>query len=166
MNEEPTNSNTDSLTDEQLAKTLTDWIEVDENYSVIHFAAEMRMSKEELFRVADRNGVFRAALEYAMTVMEYKVTEFGLGRQMDKSVVLRMLETYAGWKADVNIVQRNEYMQYMTEAEGKAQKILGASNDQAKDDDFQRMQREPLGPLTDEVPRETKESENDNEDNA
>ena len=96
-----------------------------EHYSVVHFAIEHNMSKEELFRVCSEDRECQKMLDYAMSVQEYKVVEGAINGALDRNVVLKMLETYSGWKGDVNILQKNEYRQYMNEAQRKAEEILG-----------------------------------------
>jgi hypothetical protein len=108
-----------------LAKEIYDWFSEPEHYSVVHFAVEHNMSKEELFRVCAEDRECQRMLDYAMSVQEYKVVEGAINGALDRNVVLKMLETYSGWKGDVNILQKNEYRQYMNEAERKARAILG-----------------------------------------
>ena len=112
-------------THRELARLLIDYMGVDENYSVIKFAADMGMSKEELFRMAGEDSELSSALDYAFTVQEYKVCEGVLSGALDRSGGLRMLETYAGWKSEVNVLQKNEYKQYMAEADRRAEEIGG-----------------------------------------
>jgi hypothetical protein len=57
-------------------------------------------------------------------VQEYKVCKGAMSGMMEKVVALKMLETYSGWKGDVNILQKNEYKQFMMEAKVKAERIL------------------------------------------
>jgi hypothetical protein len=110
---------------EWLAKEIYEWFNVPEHYSVVHFAVEHNMSKEELFRICAEDRECQRMLDYAMSVQEYKVVEGAINGALDRNVVLKMLETYSGWKGDVNILQKNEYRQYMNEAERKAREILG-----------------------------------------
>jgi hypothetical protein len=94
------------------------------------------MSKEELFRVAGENGESQKALDYALSVQEYKVAEGSMTGALDRSVGLKLLETYAGWKGEVNILQKNEYKQFMNEAKVKAEQILRrTSYDFSEEDD-------------------------------
>ena len=108
-----------------LANEIYEWFSVPEHYSVVHFAIEHNMSKEELFRVCSEDRECQKMLDYAMSVQEYKVVEGAINGALDRNVVLKMLETYSGWKGDVNILQKNEYRQYMNEAQRKAEEILG-----------------------------------------
>jgi len=112
---------------EWLAKEIYEWFSVPEHYSVVHFAVEHNMSKEELFRICAEDRECQRMLDYAMSVQEYKVVEGAINGALDRNVVLKMLETYSGWKGDVNILQKNEYRQYMNEAERKAREILGGA---------------------------------------
>ena len=107
-----------------LAEQLRDWIKVPEHINVIHFAASAGVSKEELFRLAGEDSVLQTALDYAFTVMEWKVSQGALDGDLDRAVALKMLETYSGWKGEVNILQKNEYKQFMNEARVKAEQIL------------------------------------------
>jgi hypothetical protein len=109
----------------ELAKMLIEWLDDPAHYSVVHFAIEHGLSKEALLRMADEDEELGKALEYGWSVQEYKVAEGALTNALNRSVALKMLETYAGWKADVNIVQNNEYKQYMAQARKKAEEILG-----------------------------------------
>lgn len=117
------------VTHEELAELLVAWIDVPENYSVIKFAAEHGLSKEKLISMSGEDSALSDAFDYAKTVQEYKVTELALKGEMDRQTALKMLETYNGWKSDVNILQKNEYKQYMNEAQRKAQKILGKAEE-------------------------------------
>lgn len=83
------------------------------------------MSKEELFRLAGENSDLQKALDYGMSVQEYKVAHGAMIGTLAANVAQKMLETYNGWKGDVNLIQRNEYKQFMNEASEKAQRILG-----------------------------------------
>lgn len=107
-----------------LAADLRAWIEEAEHYSVVEFAISRGMSKEELIRLGGDDKVLGDAIDYAFSVQEYKVTEGALNGVLDRAVALKMLETYNGWKSDVNVLQKNEFRQYMNEAQRKAQEIL------------------------------------------
>ena len=109
---------------EELSRLLREWIAEKDNYSVIHFAAEHNISKDKLFRLAGENEKLKETLDYAFTVMEFKITEGALSGKLEKTVVLKMLETYSGWKSDVNILQKNEYKSYMNEAQRRAEEVL------------------------------------------
>lgn len=109
---------------EDIASKLTAWIKVDDHYNVVHFAAEAGLSKEELFRLAGEDAVLQKALDYAFTVMEWKVSQGAMAGTLDRMAALKMLETYSGWKGEVNILQKNEYKQFMNEARVKAEQIL------------------------------------------
>ena len=113
----------------RLAKEMIDWFSLPEHYSIVHFAIEQGMSKEELFRIAGDNGELQKALDYALSVQEYKVSEGAITGALDKNVSLRMLETFNGWKGEVNILQRNEYKQFMNEAKVKAESILSSGRE-------------------------------------
>lgn len=107
---------------------MVEWFNVPENFSVVHFAIENGISKEELFRLAGDHIELQEALDYGMSVQEYKVMQGTLTGALDKTVGLKMLETYSGWKGDINFVQRNEYKQFMNEASEKAKQILSDVN--------------------------------------
>lgn len=109
---------------EELAKTLLDWIKEPEHFNVIHFAVEAGLSKDELIRLAGEDATLQKALDYAWTVMEWKVSQGALDGALDRVAALKMLETYAGWKSDINIIQKNEYKQFMNEAKVRAEQIL------------------------------------------
>ena len=109
---------------QQLADKLRDWISAEEHYNVIHFCVEAGLSKDELFRLAGEDADLQKALDYAFTVMEWKVAEGALSGELDRMSALKMLETYSGWKGEVNILQKNEYKQFMNEAKVRAEQIL------------------------------------------
>jgi len=112
----------------ELADKLRGWISESEHYSVIHFAVEVGLSKEELFRLAGEDASLQSALDFAFTVMEWKVSEGALSGTLDRMSSLKMLETYSGWKGEVSILQKNEYKQYMNEARVKAEAILSSGS--------------------------------------
>lgn len=109
---------------EELAKALTEWIKDAEHYNVIHFCVEAGISKDELIRLAGESAELQKALDYAWTVMEWKVATGALKGELDRVASLKMLETYSGWKSDINIIQKNEYKQFMNEAKVRAEQIL------------------------------------------
>lgn len=109
---------------EEVAIALKDWIKVPEHYNVIHFCCELGISKDELIRLAGEDSGLQKALDYAFTVMEWKVATGALSGELDRVAALKMLETYSGWKSDVNIIQKNEYKQFMNEAKVRAEQIL------------------------------------------
>ena len=109
---------------EELAKKLVEWIKEPEHFNVIHFAVEVGLSKDELLRLAGEHSELQRAVDYAFTVMEWKVAEGALNGDLDRVAALKMLETYSGWKSDVNIIQKNEYKQFMNEAKLRAEQIL------------------------------------------
>lgn len=117
---------------EELAQELTEWIKVPEHYNVVHFAVEAGISKDELIRLAGEDSVLQKALDYAFTVMEWKVAEGALKGDVDRVAALKMLETYSGWKSDVNIIQKNEYKQFMNEAKVRAEQILRGESTEAE----------------------------------
>lgn len=112
-----------------LANTLRAWISESDHYNVIHFAVEAGMSKEELFRLAGESEELQKALDFAFTVMEWKVSEGAISGKLDRMSALKMLETYSGWKGEVSILQKNEYKSYMNEAQRRAEQILSTSTD-------------------------------------
>lgn len=113
---------------EDIANKMRAWILEPEHFNVIHFAVEAGLSKDELFRLAGENAVLQEALDFAFTVMEWKVSQGALDGEFDRQTALKMLETYAGWKGEVNILQKNEYKQFMNEAKVKAEQILNRSS--------------------------------------
>jgi hypothetical protein len=113
----------------ELADKLRAWIAVPEHYNVIHFSCEAGLAKEELFRLAGESAELQSALDYAFTVMEWKVSEGALSGSLDRMSALKMLETYSGWKGEVSILQKNEYKQYMNEARVKAEQILSGGSE-------------------------------------
>lgn len=112
-----------------LASELVAWFAVPENYSIVHFAIEQNMSKEKLFRLASESSELQDAVDYGMSVQEYKLSHGALTGTLATPIAMKMLETYNGWKSDVNLIQRNEYKQFMNEASEKAAKILGSVED-------------------------------------
>lgn len=112
-----------------LLKEMQEWFSLPENYSVVHFAIEHNLSKEELFRLCGEDSELQRMLDYVLSVQEYKVSEGAMTGALDRNVALKMLETYAGWKGEVNILQRNEYKQFMNEAKVKAEQILSRMDD-------------------------------------
>lgn len=92
----------------EFAVDMRSWFEVPEHYSVVHYAIERGMSKEELFGMAKEDEEFARALWYGLSVQEYKVTEGILSGVIDRAVGLKMLETYNGWKGEVNVYQKVE----------------------------------------------------------
>lgn len=93
---------------DEIAKDMRKWFEEAEHYSVVHYAIERGMSKEELFSIAKEDEGFAKALWYGLSVQEYKIVEGMLSGVIDRTVGLKMLETYNGWKGEVNIVQKVE----------------------------------------------------------
>jgi len=135
---------TEEMDYKDLARMLREWISEPSHYSVVHFAIEVGMSKEQLFRMAGEDTELSSALDYAFSVQEYKVCEGVLSGELDKTGGLRLLETYAGWKGEVNILQKNEYKQFMNEAQRRAEEVVGgrlggvlpdASGDVSPDED-------------------------------
>ena len=92
----------------RLADEMVEWFSTPEHYSVVHFAIEHGISKQKLIRMGDEDEYFKEKLEYAFSVMEYKVTEGALSGALDKSVSTKLLETYHGFKSDVSIYQKVE----------------------------------------------------------
>lgn len=117
------------MTSKEIAADLIEWIDEAEHYSVVHYAVERGMSKEELFRKGGEDAELGRALDYALSVQEYKIADGGLNKELDRVVVLKMLETYHGWKGDGVILQKNEYKQYMNEAESRAKEISAEGRD-------------------------------------
>ena len=108
----------------KLAREMVDWFKEEGNYSVVKFAVERGLSKDKLFRLAGEDGELQEALDYALSMQEYRVCDGAITGALERNVALKMLETYAAWKGDVNILQKNEYKQFMTEARVKAERIL------------------------------------------
>jgi hypothetical protein len=92
----------------KFADKMVDWFSVPEHYSVVHFAIEHGISKQRLIRMGDEDEYFKEKLEYAFSVMEYKVTEGALSGALDKSVSTKLLETYHGFKSDISVYQKVE----------------------------------------------------------
>lgn len=112
---------------DELGVALVAWITEPEHYNLLHFCSEVGLSKERLFRMAGESAALQEALDYAMTVMEWKLSDGALQGNLDRVSAMKMLETYSGWKSDVAIVQRNEFKQFMNEAKVKAEQILSRS---------------------------------------
>lgn len=119
---------------EQLGKKLREWIAVPEHYNVMHFCVEAGIAKDELIRLAGESAELQRDVDFAFTVMEWKVSEGALTGKIDRVAALKMLETYSGWKGEVNIVQKNEFKQFMNEAKIKAEQILRGSVEIADND--------------------------------
>lgn len=111
------------MTHEELTKELKDWIEDPEHYSVVHFAVEMEISKEKLMQMATEDIALGEMLEYAFSVQEYKITEGALSGKLDRQTALKLLETYNGWRGEMNIIQKNEYVAQRDRAVEIANKI-------------------------------------------
>ena len=109
---------------EEVGNKLKKWILIEGNLNVIEFAVSASLSKNELFKLAGENQQLQKDLDFAITVMEWKITEGALYSKLDRTTSLRMLETYCDWKSEVNILQKNEYKQYMNEAQHRANLIL------------------------------------------
>ena len=90
---------------ELMARDIVDWFKESEHYSVVHYAVERGMSKQELLQMGEDSEVFKKALDYAFSVQEYKVVEGAISGKLDRASALKMLETYNGWKSDVSIYQ-------------------------------------------------------------
>jgi len=90
---------------ESMAKDIAEWFSEDEHYSVVHYAVERGISKQELFQMSNDSAVFKKALDYAFSVQEYKVVEGVISGKLERTSALKMLETYNGWKSDVSIYQ-------------------------------------------------------------
>lgn len=118
----------DEIFYKDLGDKLVKWISEPDHYNIVHFAVEAGISKEELFRYGNEDEYLSKCINYAFTVMEWKVSEGALGGDLDRTVALKMLETYSGWKGDVNILQKNEYRNYMNEAQRRADEILRGEN--------------------------------------
>jgi hypothetical protein len=84
---------------------MVEWFDEAEHYSVVHFAIENGIGKEELFKIAGEDEYFREKLDYALSVQEYKVSEGAISGKIDRATALEMLKTYNGWKnaVDYNI---------------------------------------------------------------
>ena len=128
------------LTNKELAEGIRVWISVPENYSVVHYAIEAGISKEELMRRGSEDDELGEALEYAMSVQEYKVVEGAMRGELDRNVVMKMLDTYSGWKGGVvNIDNRRvdmsgEVAERLIEAIGKVRGIELRGSDQVGDE--------------------------------
>jgi hypothetical protein len=88
----------------EIAVALRPWIRVPDHYSVVHFAVEIGISKDLLFKMATENEELRATLDYALSVQEWKVSDGALQGTLDRTVALKLLETYSGWnnKSEIN----------------------------------------------------------------
>lgn len=88
-----------------MAKDIVEWFADPEHYSIVHYAVERGISKQELMKMGDDSPVFKKALDYAFSVQEYKVVEGVISGKLERTSALKMLETYNGWKSDVSIYQ-------------------------------------------------------------
>ena len=82
----------------EMVKVIKDWFFVPENYSIVDFAISYDLSHKDLMKMVDEDEEFAHAYDYALTVMEFKVTDLMLRGSMKESVGLRLLEKYCGWK--------------------------------------------------------------------
>ncbi len=83
---------------DELARRMRLWIEQPENYSVVHFAVEQGLSKDELLEKVDKSDNLKRAYEYTLSVQEYKIVDGALRGALDRAVALKMLEMFNGWK--------------------------------------------------------------------
>lgn len=90
---------------EEMAVDIREWFNEGEHYSVVHYAVERGISKEGLLKMGADSEVFKEALEYAFSVQEYKVVEGAISKALDRAVAMKLLETYNGWKGDINVYQ-------------------------------------------------------------
>ncbi len=128
-----------------LANTLKSWIEEPQHYNIVHFATECSMSKEELFRLGGESAELQSAIDYAFSMQEWKVVQGMQSGDIHHTIGLRMLETYNGWKGEVNVLQRNEYKSYMSEARSRAESILSSNQptDALKDPSHPDFEQSP-----------------------
>lgn len=90
---------------EERIADIRDWFSFPENYSIVHYAVERGVSKQELLKAGEDSERFGKALEYAFSVQEYKIVDGAINGKLDRTAALKMLETYNGWKSDVSIYQ-------------------------------------------------------------
>ena len=102
-----------------MAADLREWISESENFLVMEFIASRDMSKDEFMEMVDEHDVLRKAYGFAMTQQEQKLMNGGLGGMVDKTMALRILEQYSGWKSDGAVVG-NAYQRYFAEAAERA----------------------------------------------
>lgn len=118
------------------------WFEVPENYSIVHYAVERGISKQELLAAGEDSIEFGRALEYAFSVQEYKVVDGAINGKLDRTSALKMLETYNGWKSDVSIYQNisqsmsPELAERLSEAIEKMDRIGGELDESEPTDTF------------------------------
>ena len=116
----------------ELGDVLVEWFDDPEHYSVVHFAIEHGMSEKALMRIEDE--YFKEKLEYAFSVMEYKVTEGALSGKIEKTTAMKLLEKYCGFKSDISVYQKieqsmsPELAQRLTEAIEKMDVVGGVGD--------------------------------------
>jgi hypothetical protein len=100
----------------EIAVALRSWIHEAEHYSIVHFAVEIGISKDLLFKMATEDEELRAALDYALSVQEWKVAESAMRGELDRNVALKLLATYAGWddKTEINFKGEMKYQEMKT----------------------------------------------------
>ena len=93
------------MTHSEIAVALRAWIHEPAHYSVVHFAVEIGIDKGKLFKMATEDEELQSALDYAMSVQEFKIVEGALSGALEKTVALKLLATYAGWedKSEINL---------------------------------------------------------------
>jgi hypothetical protein len=92
-------------------------------YWLYDYAIQYGVSKQELERMALEDEEFSKILDLAYTIQECSMAKKALNGLVDKTVAIKALETYHGWKQDAKVVNQNVFQRYASEAADRASKI-------------------------------------------
>lgn len=105
----------------QLESNLKIWLEDPKHFFVGQFAIEHGLSRDELDEVANNSPRFSRALKYAYAVQEYRVAMGALDGSIDRTVALKMLDTFHDWKSDTGSnATINMFQKYANDASLRA----------------------------------------------
>jgi hypothetical protein len=115
---------------EKEANALLEWIKSDEGLYLKEFSLMRGYPAENLSMFAERNFIFRQALQLAHNWQEIKLFKGGLTKQYDSSFAKFSLGYLYKWKEtkEINVVSENPLIAQIADAEGKSKDLV--KNDQ------------------------------------
>ena len=86
---------------------LVNWLCLPANYLIVQYLAENSLTRRRVEKLCEGNQEAIDLLDDAYTIQEYKISVGALEGKLEKSIALRMLETFHNWKQTPAVVVQN-----------------------------------------------------------
>lgn len=104
-------------------QALVDWMYIPANYMVKEYCIMAGVTLDDMRDIAEQDDETKRLFELALAIQEVKVAKGALDGDIDRTVALKMLETFHEWKGDASVKNFNQFNKYATDASERARAL-------------------------------------------